>query len=333
MIKKEELTLVQEWDKTFAKSEKVDHSKVTFVNRYGITLAADMYVPKNAEGKLPAIAVSGPFGAVKEQCSGLYAQTLAERGFLSIAFDPSFTGESGGEPRYMASPDINTEDFMAAVDFLSLNEQVDPDRIGILGICGWGGMALNTAALDTRIKATISVTMYDMTRVSAKGYFDSEDSEEARFQKRAAVCAQRLIDLKAGEYQRAGGVVDPLPEDAPFFVKDYYDYYKTERGYHARSLNSNDGWNAVGLDSFINQPILAYTNEIRSAVLIIHGEKAHSCYLSRDAYANMIKDSKYTDNKELMIIPDAVHTDLYDGGEKKVIPFDKIESFYLEYLK
>jgi len=333
MIKKEELTLVQEWDKTFAKSEKVDHSKVTFVNRYGITLAADMYVPKNAEEKLPAIAVSGPFGAVKEQCSGLYAQTLAERGFLTIAFDPSFTGESGGEPRYMASPDINTEDFMAAVDFLSLNEQVDPDRIGILGICGWGGMALNTAALDTRIKATISVTMYDMTRVSAKGYFDSEDSEEARFQKRAAVCAQRLEDLKIGEYRRAGGVVDPLPEDAPFFVKDYYDYYKTERGYHARSLNSNDGWNVVGIESFINQPILTYTNEIRSAVLIIHGEKAHSCYLSRDAYANMIKDSKYTDNKELMIIPDAVHTDLYDGGEKKVIPFDKIESFYLEYLK
>jgi len=333
MIKKEELTLVQEWDKTFAKSEKVDHSKVTFVNRYGITLAADMYVPKNAEEKLPAIAVSGPFGAVKEQCSGLYAQTLAERGFLTIAFDPSFTGESGGEPRYMASPDINTEDFMAAVDFLSLNEQVDPDRIGILGICGWGGMALNTAALDTRIKATISVTMYDMTRVSAKGYFDSEDSEEARFQKRAAVCAQRLEDLKIGEYRRAGGVVDPLPEDAPFFVKDYYDYYKTKRGYHARSLNSNDGWNVVGIESFINQPILTYTNEIRSAVLIIHGEKAHSCYLSRDAYANMIKDSKYTDNKELMIIPDAVHTDLYDGGEKKVIPFDKIESFYLEYLK
>ena len=333
MIKTENLTLVQEWDKTFAKSEKVDHSKVTFVNRYGITLAADMYVPKNAEEKLPAIAVSGPFGAVKEQCSGLYAQTLAERGFLTIAFDPSFTGESGGEPRYMASPDINTEDFMAAVDFLSLNEQVDPDRIGILGICGWGGMALNTAALDTRIKATISVTMYDMTRVSAKGYFDSEDSEEARFQKRAAVCAQRLEDLKIGEYRRAGGVVDPLPEDAPFFVKDYYDYYKTERGYHARSLNSNDGWNVVGIESFINQPILTYTNEIRSAVLIIHGEKAHSCYLSRDAYANMIKDSKYTDNKELMIIPDAVHTDLYDGGEKKVIPFDKIESFYLEYLK
>ena len=333
MIKKEELTLCQEWDKTFAKSEKVDHCKVTFVNRYGITLAADMYAPKNAEGKLPAIAVSGPFGAVKEQCSGLYAQTLAERGFLTIAFDPSFTGESGGTPRYMASPDINTEDFMAAVDFLSLNEKVDPERIGILGICGWGGMALNTAALDTRIKATISVTMYDMTRVSAKGYFDSEDSEEARYQNRAAMCAQRLKDLQAGEYQRAGGVVDPLPEDAPFFVKDYYDYYKTDRGYHARSLNSNGGWNVIGCESFMNQPILTYTNEIRSAVLIIHGEKAHSCYLSRDAYANMIKDSKYTDNKALMIIPDAVHTDLYDGGEKKVIPFDKIESFYKEYLK
>ena len=233
----------------------------------------------------------------------------------------------------MASPDINTEDFMAAVDFLSLNEKVDPERIGILGICGWGGMALNTAALDTRIKATISVTMYDMTRVSAKGYFDSEESEEARYQNRAAMCAQRLKDLQAGEYQRAGGVVDPLPEDAPFFVKDYYDYYKTDRGYHARSLNSNDGWNVIGCESFMNQPILTYTNEIRSAVLIIHGDKAHSCYLSRDAYANMIKDSKYTDNKALVIIPDAVHTDLYDGGEKKVIPFDKIESFYKEYLK
>ncbi len=333
MIKKEELKLVQEWDKTFAKSEKVDHSKVTFVNRYGITLAADLYVPKNAEGDLPAIAVSGPFGAVKEQCSGLYAQTLAERGFLTIAFDPSFTGESGGQPRYMASPDINTEDFMAAVDFLSLHEKVDPDRIGILGICGWGGLSINAAALDTRIKATVSSTMYDMTRVNAKGYFDSDDNEEARYKMRSAMCEQRLKDLKAGEYQRAGGVVDPLPEDAPFFVKDYHDYYKTDRGYHVRSLNSNEGWNVIGCESFMNQLILKYSNEIRSAVLLIHGEKAHSCYFSKDAYADMIKDSKYADNKELMIIPDAVHTDLYDGSEKKVIPFDKIESFYRTYLK
>ncbi len=333
MIKVEELKMVTEWDKTFPKSNKVDHSKVSFVNRYGITLAADMYVPKNAVGKLPAIAVSGPFGAVKEQCSGLYAQTLAERGFLTIAFDPSFTGESGGNVRYMASPDINTEDFMAAVDFLSLNDKVDPERIGILGICGWGGMALNTAVLDTRIKATVASTMYDMTRVNANGYFDADDNEEARYKQRKNLCAQRLADLKAGEYKRAGGVVDPLPEDAPFFVKDYYDYYKTDRGYHARSLNSNDGWNVIGCESFMNQPILKYSNEIRSAVLLIHGEKAHSCYFSKDAYAAMVKDSKYAGNKELMIIPDAVHTDLYDGGGKDAIPFDKIESFYKEYLK
>lgn len=333
MIKIEELHMVTGWDKTFPKSDKVDHSKVTFVNRYGITLAADMYVPKNAEGKFPAIAISGPFGAVKEQCSGLYAQTMAEGGFLTIAFDPSFTGESGGNVRYMASPDINTEDFMAAVDFLSLHEKVDPDRIGILGICGWGGMALDTAVLDTRIKATVASTMYDMTRVNANGYFDADDNEEARYQQRKNLCAQRLEDLKAGEYKRAGGVVDPLPEDAPFFVKDYYDYYKTDRGYHARSLNSNDGWNVIGCESFMNQPILKYSNEIRSAVLIIHGEKAHSCYFSKDAYAAMVKDSKYAGNKELMIIPDAVHTDLYDGGGKDAIPFDKIESFYREYLK
>ena len=330
---KEELKLVQEWDKTFAKSDKVDHSKVTFVNRYGITLAADMYVPKNAEGKLPAIAVSGPFGAVKEQCSGLYAQTMAERGFLTIAFDPSFTGESGGNVRYMASPDINTEDFMAAVDFLSLNEKVDPDRIGILGICGWGGMAINAAALDTRVKATVASTMYDMTRVNANGYFDSADSEEARYEAKKTQCAQRLEDLKNGEYKLGGGVVDPLPKDAPFFVVDYHDYYKTERGYHARSLNSNGGWNVIGCESFVNQPILKYSNEIRSAVLLIHGEKAHSCYFSKDAYAAMIKDSKYTENKELMIIPDAVHTDLYDGGGKDAIPFDKLTEFYMEYLK
>ena len=333
MMTAEKLNLTQEWDKTFPKSDKVDHSKVTFVNRYGITLAADMYVPKNAEGKLPAIAVSGPFGAVKEQCSGLYAQTMAERGFITIAFDPSFTGESGGNVRYMASPDINTEDFMAAVDFLSLHEQVDPNRICIIGICGWGGMAINAAALDTRIKATVAMTMYDMTRVNAKGYFDSEDSEEARYQKRAAMCAQRLEDLRNGEYMLGGGVIDPLPEDAPFFVKDYYDYYKTGRGYHPRSLNSNGGWNVIGCESFVNQPILQYSNEIRSAVLLIHGEKAHSCYFSRDAYANMTRDSKYTDNKELMIIPDAVHTDLYDGGGKGAIPFDKIQSFFEQYLK
>lgn len=332
MIRKENLNLTMQWDKTFRKSEKVEHSKVTFTNRYGITLAADMYVPKNAKDKLPAIAVSGPFGAVKEQCSGLYAQTMAERGFLSIAFDPSFTGESGGNVRYMASPDINTEDFMAAVDFLSLHEAVDPSRIGIIGICGWGGMAINAAALDTRVKATVASTMYDMTRVNAKGYFDSADNEEARYQSKAAMCAQRLEDLLNGEYKLGGGVVDPLPEDAPFFVRDYYDYYKTKRGYHSRSLNSNGGWNVIGCESFFNQPILQYSNEIRSAVLLIHGEKAHSCYFSRDAYADMIKGSKYADNKELMIIPGAVHTDLYDGGDKNAIPFDKIQGFFEKYL-
>lgn len=333
MIKKEELKLTQEWDKTFPKSEAVTHSKVTFVNRYGITLAADMYVPKNGGEPFPAIAVCGPFGAVKEQCAGLYAQTMAERGFLTIAFDPSFTGESGGNVRYMASPDINTEDFMAAVDFLSLCDKVDPERIGIIGICGWGGMALNAAALDTRVKATVASTMYDMTRVNANGYFDSEDSEEARYQKKAAMCEQRLADLKAGEYTLGGGVVDPLPEDAPFFVKDYYDYYKTSRGYHARSLNSNGGWNMIGCESFMNQPILKYSSEIRSAVLILHGEKAHSCYFGKDAYAAMIKDSRYADNKELMLIPDAVHTDLYDGGGKDLIPFDKLAEFFEKYLR
>ena len=332
-MKDEKLTLTQEWDKTFPKSDKIDHKKVTFHNRYGITLAADMYIPKNADGRLSAIAVCGPFGAVKEQCSGLYAQTLAERGFLTIAFDPSFTGESGGQPRYVASPDINTEDFSAAVDFLSVQENVDPERIGILGICGWGGMALNAATIDTRIKATVTSTMYDMTRVNANGYFDSEDSEEKRYEKKAALNAQRIKDYQSGEYALGGGVIDPLPDDAPFFVKDYYDYYKTERGYHPRSLNSNGGWNMTGCLSFMNMPILQYSNEIRSAVLIIHGEKAHSCYFSKDAYANMIKDSKYTDNKELLIIPDASHTDLYDGGKDKVIPFDKIESFFREYLK
>lgn len=327
MIKTEELKLCSQWDKTFPKSDKVDHSKVTFINRYGITLAADMYVPKNAEGKLPAIAVSGPFGAVKEQCSGLYAQEMAERGFLTIAFDPSFTGESGGEPRYMASPDINTEDFMAAVDFLSLNENVDADRISIIGICGWGGMAINAAALDTRIKATVASTMYDMTRVNANGYFDSEDSEEARYEKKAALCAQRLDDLKNGGYKLGGGVIDPLPDDAPYFVKDYYDYYKTPRGYHPRSLNSNGGWNVIGCESFINQPILMYSNEIRSAVMVMHGDRAHSFYFGKDAYNNMVNGSKYTDNKELLVIEGASHTDLYDGGENNAIPFDKIEAF------
>ena len=333
MIKKEELSLVANWDKTFPKSDKVDHCKVTFVNRYGITLAADMYIPKGAEGKLPAIAVCGPFGAVKEQASGLYAQTMAERGFLTIAFDPSFTGESGGTPRYMASPDINTEDFMAAVDFLTLCDRVDEEKIGIIGICGWGGMALNTAALDPRIKATIVSTMYDMTRVNAKGYFDSEDSEQARFEKRSAMAKQRTEDLKNGEYKLGGGVIDPLPEDAPYFVKDYYDYYKTDRGYHKRSLNSNGGWNVIGCESFINQPILHYSNEIRNAVLIMHGEKAHSCYFGRDAFENMINGSAYTQNKELLIIPGASHTDLYDGGKNGAIPFDKLESFFKNNLK
>ncbi len=320
------LNLAKEWDKTFPKSEKVNHRKVTFHNRYGITLAADLYEPKDASGKLPAIAVSGPFGAVKEQSSGLYAQTMAERGFLTISFDPSCTGESGGKPRYMASPDINTEDFQAAVDFLSAQENVDSEKIGIIGICGWGGLALNAAALDTRIKATVTSTMYDMSRVNANGYFDSENSEENRYKKKKALNEQRTKEYKSGNYVRGGGVVDPLPEDAPFFVKDYYDYYKTNRGYHKRSLNSNDGWNITGCMSFMNMPILQYSNEIRSAVLMLHGEKAHSCYFSKNAYENMIKDSLYADNKEFMIIPDAVHTDLYDIID--VIPFDKIEEFF-----
>ena len=322
----EVLNLGQKWDKTFPQSDKVEHSKVTFVNRYGITLAADLYVPKSAKGKLPAIAVCGPFGAVKEQASGLYAQIMAERGFLTIAFDPSFTGESGGSPRYMASPDINTEDFMAAVDFLSVQENVDPEKIGIIGICGWGGLALNAAALDTRIKATVASTMYDMTRVNAKGYFDAEDSEEARYNKKTALNAQRVEDFNRGSYALGGGVVDPLPEDAPYFVRDYYDYYKTARGYHPRSLNSNGGWNVTGCMSFMNQPILKYSNEIRSAVLIVHGDRAHSCYFSKDAYANMVRGSKYAQNKELLLIPGAVHTDLYDN--LNIIPFDKFERFF-----
>ena len=321
----EKLNLTQEWDKVFPKNEKVEHKKITFHNRYGITLAADLYMPKGAEGKLPAIAVSGPFGAVKEQSSGLYAQAMAERGFLTIAFDPSFTGESGGTPRNVASPDINTEDFQAAVDYLSVQDNVDVDKIGIIGICGWGGMALNAAALDTRIKATVAATMYDMTRVNAKGYFDSEDSEAARYEKRKALNVQRTVDYKNGTYARAGGEVDPLPEDAPFFVKDYHAYYKTERGYHARSLNSNEGWNVTSTLPFLNMPILQYSQEIRSAVLLIHGEKAHSCYFSRDAFSKLTGD-----NKELMIIPDASHTDLYDRMD--VIPFDKMAEFFRKYM-
>lgn len=321
-----ELNLVSEWDKTFKKSDKVNHKKITFHNRYGITLVADMYVPKYAEGKLPAIAICGPFGAVKEQASGLYGQTMAERGFLTIAFDPSFTGESTGMPRYMASPDINTEDFQAAVDFLSVQDNVDHEKIGIIGICGWGGMALNAAALDTRIKATITSTMYDMSRVNANGYFDNDDNEEARYQNKKVLNKQRTIDYQNQSYQRAGGVVDPLPEDAPFYVKDYHDYYKTARGYHPRSLNSNEGWNKIGCMSFINQPILAYSHEIKSAVLMIHGQDAHSCYFSKDAFQRLTGN-----NKELMLIPNAVHTDLYDNLE--VIPFDKMSEFFKTYLK
>lgn len=326
MMKTEKLKLVTEWDKTFPKSDKVDHKKVSFINKYGITLAADMYIPKVADAKLPAIAVCGPFGAVKEQCSGLYAQTMAERGYLTIAFDPSFTGESGGTPRYMASPDINTEDFMAAVDFLSVQDYVDADKIAIIGICGWGGMALNAAALDTRIKATVASTMYDMTRVNANGYFDSENSEESRYQKKQVLNALRTEEYKKGEYSRAGGCLPlPVPEDVPFYVKDYSEYYKG-RCYHARSLNSNDGWNSIGCQSFMNQPILKYSNEIRSAVLIMHGEKAHSFYFGKDAYDAMIQNSKYTENKELLVIPGAVHTDLYDNID--VIPFNKMDDFF-----
>ena len=322
----EKLNLTQEWDKVFPKSDKVDHKKVTFHNRYGITLAADMYTPKGAEGKLPAIAVSGPFGAVKEQSSGLYAQKMAELGFLTIAFDPSHTGESGGMPRYVASPDINTEDFCAAVDFLSVQENVAPERIGIIGICGWGGMAINAAAIDTRIKATAAMTMYDMTRVTANGYFDAEDSEQARYEKKKAMNAQRTVDYKNDTYALAGGVVDPLPEDAPQFVKDYCAYYKTPRGYHPRSLNSNGGWNVTSSLSFLNMPILQYSSEIRSAVLLVHGEKAHSRYFSETAYSKLTGD-----NKELLIIPGANHTDLYD--QMDIIPFEKLNAFFTEYLR
>lgn len=323
-MENEKLTLTQEWDKTFSRSEKVDHSKITFHNRYGITLAADMYTPKDHEGPLPALAVAGPFGAVKEQASGLYAQTMAERGFLTIAFDPSYTGESGGEPRYVASPDINTEDFCAAVDFLSVQENVDPERIGIIGICGWGGMALNAAAIDTRIKATVTSTMYDMSRVTANGYFDAM-SEDDRYKLREQLNQQRIQDYRSDSYALAGGLPEEAPEDAPFFVKDYVAYYK-HRAYHKRSLNSNGGWNTTSSLSFMNMPLLSYAGEIRNAVLVIHGEKAHSCYFSRDAFKKLKGD-----NKELMIIPGAVHTDLYDDVD--VIPFDRITEFFNEYLK
>ena len=336
------LNLTQEWDKTFPKSDKVEHQKVTFHNRYGIELAADMYIPKGEKGevsgeKLAALAVSGPFGAVKEQSSGLYAQHMAERGFLTIAFDPSFTGESGGEPRRMASPDINTEDFLAAVDFLSVQDNVDPERIGIIGICGFGGMAVNAAAIDPRIKATVASTMYDMSKVNVEGYFKSEDTPAQRMEKRRALAAQRTEDYKAGTYKRAGGVIDPLPEDAPWFVKDYHAYYKTDRGYHKRSGNSNDGWNVIGCQSFMNQPLLAWAQEIENPVLLIHGERAHSRYFSEYAFEKMTGQhvegqSATVGNKELLIIPGASHVDLYDD-EAGVIPYDKLEQFFKDNLK
>ena len=350
----QELTLTQEWDKVFPQSDKVDHRKVTFKNRYGITLAADMYTPKNAEGKLPAIAVSGPFGAVKEQSSGLYAQTLAEHGFITIAFDPSFTGESSGEPRYVSSPDINTEDFSAAVDFLSIQENVDADRIGILGVCGWGGIALNAASIDPRIKATVATTMYDMSRVSQNGYNDDGDSKEARTAMRKALAEQRLIDYRNGSYERAGGVIED-PTNAPWFIQQYHAYYKTPRGYHKRSLNSNEGWNKTSVLPWLNAGFLKFTSEIDNAVLILHGEKAHSRYFGITAYENMTgekvegltQDANLQPmnkplsepmiikhgNKQLYIVPNATHCDLYDGGEGNYIPFDYIERFYKENLK
>lgn len=315
------------WDKTFVKNPDVNVTRVHFKNRYGIELAGDLYMPKNKSAeKLPAIAISGPFGAVKEQSSGLYANEMAHRGFIALAFDPSYTGQSGGTPRYVASPDINTEDFSAAVDYLITRPDVNPDEIGIIGICGWGGMAVNAAALDTRIKATVASTMYDMSRVNANGYFDADDNADARYATKSALNAQRTADFKSGKYARAGGVVDPLPDDAPYFVKDYYAYYKTPRGYHKRSLNSNDGWNKTGTMSFINMPILTYADEIRSAVLLVHGEKAHSRYFSEDTFKKLKGD-----NKELVIIPGASHVDLYDNMD--AIPFDKIESFLRENMK
>ena len=368
-----ERQLTQEWDKVFPLSEKVNHKKVTFETQYGLTLAADLYTPKaaierekselasisereqarpkvkDAEGKLSAIAVSGPFGATKEQSSGLYAMRMAERGFVTLAFDPSYAGESSGEPRRTASPDINTEDFMAAVDFLSKQENVDADKIGVIGICGWGGIALNAAAADPRIKATVASTMYDMTRVSGNGYYDSEDKEESRHAAREALAKQRLADPKA----MAGGVIDPLPDDAPQFVKDYYDYYKTPRGYHARSGNSNDGWRTIGTIGYSNARFLYYINEIRSAVMIMHGEKAHSRYFGEAAYKYMVegqaegynyigKPNPVPENKQLLIIPNASHCDLYDGGytelvgkgeAKNMIPWDKLEDFFKTNLK
>lgn len=324
------LNLVEKWDKVFPQSEKVNHKKVTFKNHFGITLAADMYIPKNVQGKLPAMAISGPYGAVKEQSSGLYAQEMAERGFLTIAFDPSFTGESGGEPRYMTSPDINVEDFQAAVDYLSCLDSVDSEKIGILGVCGWGGMALQTACIDTRIKATVCSTMYDMSRVAGNGYFDKEDNEESRYKSRTAINTQRTEDYKNGTYKLLGGVVDPLPDDAPQFLKDYHAYYKTKRGYHERSLNSNGGWAHQANTSMMNTRLFRYSSEIRSAVMIVHGEKAHSCYMGKDAFNDMIKNSNYKENKELLIVPNASHCDLYD--QKDIIPFDKIEEFFKKYL-
>lgn len=323
----EKLELTTTWDKTFPKSDAVDHEKVTFHNRYGTTLAADLYRPKGAAAPLAAIAVCGPFGAVKEQCSGLYAQTLAERGFLTVAFDPSYCGESGGEPRYMASPDINTEDFLAAVDYLSCRDDVDAGRVGIVGICGWGGLALNAAALDPRIRATVAATMYDMSRIAAKGYFDDNDSAKERQAQRRSLAEQRTRDYASGTYERAGGVVDPLPEDAPSFVRDYHDYYKTPRGYHPRSLNSNEGWNVIGTQSFLNQPLLAYADEIESAVMVLHGENAHSRYMGEDAFARLTGE-----NKELVLVSGATHTDLYDGGGKDAIPWDRILDFFERYL-
>ncbi len=328
----EELNITNEWDKVFPLSDKVNHKKVTFKNHFGITLVADMYEPKNYEGKLPALAVSGPYGAVKEQSSGLYAQEMAERGFLTIAFDPSFTGESGGNPRYMTSYDINVEDFQSAVDYLISLDNVDSERIGIIGICGWGGMALQTACIDTRIKATVASTMYDMSRVAGNGYFDEQDNEEARYNQRINLNNQRNEDYKNNEYKLAGGCLElPVPDDVPLFVKEYSEYYKTPRGYHKRSLNSNGGWAIQTNTSMMNTRLFRYSNEIRNAVMIVHGENAHSCYMGKDAYNDMIKDSKYTSNKKLLIIPNANHTDLYDQKDK--IPFDKIEEFMKEYLK
>lgn len=328
---KEELNITNEWDKVFPLSDKVKHQKVTFKNHFGITLVADMYEPINYEGKLPALAVCGPYGAVKEQSSGLYAEEFAERGFLTIAFDPSFTGESGGTPRYMTSYDINVEDYQSAVDYLISLDNVDSEKIGIIGICGWGGMALQTACIDTRIKATIVSTMYDMSRVAGNGYFDESDNEEARYNQRVNLNNQRNLDYKNKEYALAGGVVDPLPDDAPEFVQGYHAYYKTERGYHKRSLNSNNGWAIQTNTSMMNVRLFHYSNEIRNAVMIVHGDKAHSFYMGKDAYDNMIKDSKYTSNKEFLVVPGATHTDLYD--QKDIIPFDKIEKFLKDNLK